>query len=507
MNVGGACETFVMTTSATLLQQALPLLEAAAAALDADAATPDHEASDDASALIQATEAATRLLHSIRVGAARSGTVPFGVAHDSLGVLIEEIVAEDALLAQASARQVRCIDRARQYSEAIAAGAARPRIDGWTADRLARREITTELACALRISERRAENMVEESRALVHTLPSTLAALDAGDITYSHARVIVDQSYSIDKDARAGFEEVLLPVARASTVTKLERKARRLREQLLPETITARHLKSVADRHVELCPDRDGMAWLNAWLPAETAHGIYAKLTQRAESLKCPDETRTLAQLRADVFADLLVDGHTVGDWPIGIQATVLVTVPALSLVGRTDNPGILEGHGPIDPDTARRIAGTAKSWVRLLTHPETGAVLSVGRDRYSVPPDLRLWLRVRDETCRHPGCNRLARHCHIDHTKAWEHDGPTNHDNLAHLCESHHRDKHHTAWDLAQIGGGVLEFTSPAGRKYTTEPATAIHLSPHHAPTDPPPDEQTDGGWCEGPRLVTPAH
>ncbi|HPM53184.1 MAG TPA: HNH endonuclease signature motif containing protein, partial [Rhodoglobus sp.] len=158
-----------------------------------------------------------------------------------------------------------------------------------------------------------------------------------------------------------------------------------------------------------------------------------------------------------------------------GIRPRVLVTVPVLTLLGVSDEPATLEGYGPIDHDTAMRLAATAPSFTRLLTHPETGAVLSVGRDRYTVPADLRTWLRVRDGTCRFPWCSRAARICEIDHTKDWLHNGQTAHDNLAHLCPAHHRLKHQTRWTVAQSPGGVLKWTSPNGRAYATEPETRM--------------------------------
>ena len=86
-----------------------------------------------------------------------------------------------------------------------------------------------------------------------------------------------------------------------------------------------------------------------------------------------------------------------------GVRAEVLVDVPVLALLGHDDEPATLEGYGPIDPDTARRLAAHAPSLTTILTHPQTGAVLSVGRDSYVVPADLRTWLRVRNGTCRFP--------------------------------------------------------------------------------------------------------
>jgi hypothetical protein len=274
------------------------------------------------------------------------------------------------------------------------------------------------------------------------------------------------------------------------------------------------------------------MAWLTAYLPAENAAGAYRRITEIAMGLRRANDDdsdgdgdgRTLAQRRADVLTDLLHDGVMPDSGAgRGIRAQVLVTVPVLTLLDsgaraysgfgadslsstgtstsgsnsggsntstdtstntststdtntNTGVPGAtLEGYGPISTDVARRLAAHAPSFTRLLTHPETGAVLSVGRDRYAVPRDLRLWLRIRDETCRFPGCGRSAATSDVDHTVDWQHAGATRHDNLAHLCEAHHQLKHQTAWRVHQAGGGALEWTAPSGRQYRTEPATRL--------------------------------
>src|SRR5690606_4465576 len=119
-----------------------------------------------------------------------------------------------------------------------------------------------------------------------------------------------------------------------------------------------------------------------------------------------------------------------------------------------------LEGYGPIDPETARELAGEATSFMRLLVHPETGVPLSLGRDRYKVPKDLRLALELRDGTCRGYGCNRSATECDIDHTVDWQFSGKSDYANLASMCPPHHRLKHQTTWSVKQTGGGFLEWT-----------------------------------------------
>ncbi|TFC59749.1 HNH endonuclease [Cryobacterium sp. TMT2-15-1] len=166
-----------------------------------------------------------------------------------------------------------------------------------------------------------------------------------------------------------------------------------------------------------------------------------------------------LAQLRADAFAALVVDGVTPAGLGRGIRATVNVTVPVpvLTLLGRGDEPGHLEGCGPIDPETARELAAGAPSFTRILVHPETGVMLSVGRHQYRVPKDLRRLLVIRDETCRFAGCNRPAARAEMDHSHEWREDGITRYDNLASLCAPDHRLKTQTNWTVTQSPGGEL--------------------------------------------------
>jgi len=364
------------------------------------------------------------------------------------------------------------------------------------------RSLRAELACALRIPERTAENHIARAHSLTRSLPSTLVALKAGEISYRHAEAIVDSVTGLDDDATAALETAALPFARNLTVAKFERKLRTLRERTNPETIVERRERATTDREVTFTPGRDGMAWLSAYLPAPDALAAFHRLTELAGCLRAIDKTssdsvptRTLAQARADALRDLLIDGEPALEGPRGIRPTVYVTVPAMTLLGRSGEAAVLDGYGPIDPDTARELAAAAPSFIRLLTHPETGAVLSVGKDSYRVPSDLKNWLRLRDSTCRFPGCSRTAYQCDIDHTDDWAYGGETRHDNLAHLCRSHHRLKHNSGWRVQHLASGedppdgslynpdappdiapgTLTWTSPTGHEYTTEPEVRL--------------------------------
>jgi hypothetical protein len=85
--------------------------------------------------------------------------------------------------------------------------------------------------------------------------------------------------------------------------------------------------------------------------------GADERVMLAALSLEGREEERTLTPLQADVTADILLDGVKPSGLGKGIRGAVNVTVPALTLMGLSEEPGFLEGYGPIGPGTARQIA------------------------------------------------------------------------------------------------------------------------------------------------------
>lgn len=216
------------------------------------------------------------------------------------------------------------------------------------------------------------------------------------------------------------------------------------------------------------------MADLYLRLPAHEVQAIYARANEEAHRRRSAGDPRTLAQLRADIMRDALLNGtmHALGG--SRVRPDVFVTVPVLTLLGKAQIPATLDGYGPIAASTARELAAHAPSFIRILTHPETGARLSVGRERYAPPSDMKNALRARDGTCTMPMCAMPADLCDIDHTVDWAKGGTTSLSNLAFLCRGHHRLKHASLWTLSQDpdGSGVMTWRSPAGRTYVNRPA-----------------------------------
>ncbi|MFJ7748328.1 DUF222 domain-containing protein [Arthrobacter sp. NPDC097144] len=159
---------------------------------------------------------------------------------------------------------------------------------------------------------------------------------------------------------------------------------------------------------------------------------------------------------------------------PSGTVAEIMVLINADTLFGADNAPAELAGYGPISAEAARRLARTACRWTGLVQDARTGEVLGVGRRR-KVPAGLRRWLQARDQTCRFPGCSTGTARTETDHTIPWAQGGPTEHWNLANLCKKHHRLKTLGHWKAQQVSPGVLEWISPLGRHYQTQPELTL--------------------------------
>jgi hypothetical protein len=501
---------------------------------------------------------------------------------DGVRALVEESRAE----ARAAGRQYRWLHRlwqlqeeAREQRWMVEALWMRPEADrlgphSLEPDEQTMRDVADEIGPALRLPAGTALRRVEDAVMLAESLPEVLEALEQGHVGIRQAVVLAELWRELVWDAEGLPPELQAPVAHVrrivdelllrapdSTVAQLRALVRRRRAGLLRETEEQRHRLALRDRRVWVEPREDGMAQLCALLDAATAHAIQDRIdtlvdravptapveafTPQASAAASPasdggpselaagaPEHRTVPQLRADVLADLLLDGEPpdLPDHLRGIRGHVTVTVPVLALLRgagegfpgsvedlpRSSHCAELEGYGPIPVGLAERIAARAPSWSRILTHPVTGTVLDRDRSTYAVPADLKHRLRARDATCRFPGCRRRASRCDLDHTIAWADGGRTSADNLAHLCRHHHLLKHRDGplgrWRVEHVAPerpnprhpqlgpanpapeewgradslhhhGVLEWISPAGLVHRTYPQEHHRPAPERAP------------------------
>lgn len=154
----------------------------------------------------------------------------------SLTEAIDAVAAVDALLASlAASRAVLMSELDAWASDRAEEFLPGPSGEGEAvdADQVVAGVVAGRLASVLRMSPEAAAGLVEESRALVHQHPRTLAALRRGAISYGHAQTILGYTCGLHRGGRAALETRLLRHAREVSVAELSVIARAERERRL----------------------------------------------------------------------------------------------------------------------------------------------------------------------------------------------------------------------------------------------------------------------------------
>ena len=125
------------------------------------------------------------------------------------------------------------------------------------------------------------------------------------------------------------------------------------------------------------------------------------------------------------------------------------------------DAPPLLEGAGPISPETAERLTCDAR---RLAIKPSGRDLVHSRVGRCASYPQQRA-LHKRSGHCQYPGCT-ATRELEAHHVIPVEHGGKTELDNLILLCPRHHKllHDHH----IRTSGNGDQPASRTAGRAIT---------------------------------------
>lgn len=240
------------------------------------------------------------------------------------------------------------------------------------------------------------------------------------------------------------------------------------------------------------------MARLTATMPVAQAVAAYARLRQHAESARSSGDERGLGQLMCDELFRRLVtqdgtraaaDGRGVPPVP-DLEVGLVMSEHSLLRGGSdpavlTDQEGRAFGHVPAQ--LARRLVRDAdRVWVsRLYANPDSGELVAMDARRRAFTGRLRKLLVWRDQTCRMPWCEAPVRHG--DHVRGYAAGGETALANGAGLCEACNYVKEAPGWGAAVVDGKghVIEFTTPTGHRYRSQPPPAPG---HRSTADPRP-------------------
>jgi hypothetical protein len=327
-------------------------------------------------------------------------------------------------------------------------------------------------------------------------------------------------------------DAALFPVPRRLFAGAVRRRCRKFPQRGEEDSFAAEFTK----RRVRLRPDEEvnGMATLSVRGAVHTATVADYRLTLIAKKLQArPGEERTLEQLRADAALGLLTGTLRVrastaaletdpwadpddqnsestaedpGEQPeppsadgtqgpegdggeeivwideVGAFARPIlnISVPITTVMGASDQPGVMAGGTEIPADLVRILAADPNcTWYRMLTD-EAGRTVDLSTEAYTPSKPIWCFTVARDQTCVWPGCARPATLCELDHRIRFP-LGPTCICNLQPLCRRHHLVKHSGAVTVVREPDGSYTWTTRFGTTFTT-PATT-----HPAPVWPP--------------------
>ncbi|MGX1596783.1 HNH endonuclease signature motif containing protein [Dietzia maris] len=278
---------------------------------------------------------------------------------------------------------------------------------------------------------------------------------------------------------------------------------------------------AAATRSVRFRGDRNGMATMWARLTAADAELLRRRIETDASAASADGLDGSLDQLRADALTALAVyppaggpsttgpgpgpgpgsgsdtdsasehDGIELGDVRLGAD----LPRPTLGNAARAGQPiriSVIASAARGLPNRVEFVHGTYSSVEWLCTELLEGDDASVRFElidpapgvldspehalRYVITPAMAERIRMRDGTCRHPGCSVPAEACDVDHviafnTKDPELGGPTTEWNLVCLCRKHHREK--TFGTNAYRSGplGELVIITDTGHEHRTRP------------------------------------
>ena len=382
---------------------------------------------------------------------------------------------------------------------------------------------------AMAISTGRAERMITFALDLHLRYPAILSAMAQGRLDLQAANILASQMATVHVDVleavqRQVVEEYLAAIEGGvrmgekairgnvdAIIARYDANGIRLRRQEAARTRGVRFHKGV-----------DGMSSVSAILATEEAAVLAEALDQRVKDHKYAD-----AQAAANTQAETdtagagtggATTGHGTGadeveDYSIAERrADALMSLvcgdPGLAgTPARPGRPGAPGAGVALRPkvtviatgNTARDAGGARVEFTRTgqaalqalldMLATSDGATFEPIDPRIGAADDARAALqyrpgaqfarriRLRDGTCRHPGCAIPAEACDLDHVVPFDHADPqrgghTIEGNLAAMCRRHHRFKTFSDWIYDLQPDGTLLVRTPDGSTMLTRPS-----------------------------------
>ncbi|WP_406897288.1 DUF222 domain-containing protein [Dietzia sp. 179-F 9C3 NHS] len=383
----------------------------------------------------------------------------------------------------------------RDDEDAAAGRPPRPGYARLAPTRLARSHVST----AMSLPTWHADRMITAAVQLHTRLP--VLSRHARDGVFDEA-MIVDLACRLaevpDHLVRAVEDEVVYGLRRQiddgdpPTRSSLGKRIDRAIERRDPDEVDRRNQAARDNRRVTFRPRGQGLTSMSALLPDHDAATLEARLRDTAAA--DPGDERTTAQRLADALTDLATPPaeHTDTDDSArqGRRPRLDITVIAAAAQGLPQRVELIQSAYASFDWLCTQVLAEENGGARFrLVDPLPGA-----QDHYQDPlkyfvsDALKHRIRLRDGTCRHPGCTVKAEDCEIDHVLTFykadpTKGGPTAECNLICLCKMHHQEKTFGPWTYTPgpRGDGELIIRTDTGHTYRTHPTGPLALARQH--------------------------
>ncbi len=216
---------------------------------------------------------------------------------------------------------------------------------------------------------------------------------------------------------------------------------------------------------------KTGMAYLRGSIDPVRGEQIITSLDAMIRKLAKESDNKTSfgEQLKIDALVALCTqkpNGQSSATTSFGVivDAETLLNGPHKNSVRETRDFGT-----SLSQPTIERLACDCQ--IHTLLRDANGVVTDVGRTYRSATKAQRLALRAMyGSTCGVVGCDTAFAWCQIHHITPWEHNGPTDLNNLIPLCSEHHHKVHEGGWSIHLDEARNLTITRPDGSVFQVQ-------------------------------------
>ncbi len=370
----------------------------------------------------------------------------------------------------------------------------------------------------------RAAAVVAAARGLAD-LQATEKALQAGEVSFDQAQIIVQATSGLSEVTAGHLERVLLDHAPGLDTARFRQFAEEIAYRADPDAADERERRRWDRRHLSFGLTLDATGMLSGVCGDAVSYEIVRTAAQVFSPPGGQGDGRTAAQRRMDgliaACRAALDGGAAPGRHGAAPHITILVKDETLAQAatqtartgqaastgaapGTAPPPGMAPPPGQAGPGPAAAPGGltagpaaglitgaaaalaagappgrtghgtllTARQVLALCCGAQISAIrwdnglpLDAGRTARTEPPGLRRALEARDRGCRWPSCDTPAAWATAHHLIPWSHGGATTLTGLALLCHLHHHHFIHTlGWTITGNPNHTLHFTHPGG-------------------------------------------